>query len=76
MRLTLSTTVGMKFAKLEMYIIIAIFVAMFDYSLEDGAEKPLDSPPPIDRSLHGSTIPSTPMRLRYKLRMPASSSTV
>jgi hypothetical protein len=58
----------MKFAKLEMYIIIATFVAMFDYTMEDVNGKPMACPPPIDRSKHGSHMPHTPMRLRYKLR--------
>jgi len=64
--------VGMKFAKLEMYIIIATFVAMFDYTLEDITGKPMQGPPPVDRSQHGSSMPTTPMRLRYKLRKQAS----
>lgn len=66
--LTDTTISEQQFAKLEMYIIIAIFVAMFDFSLEDIAGKPMDSPPPVDRSQHGSSMPKTPMRLRYKLR--------
>ncbi|KAK0649876.1 cytochrome P450 [Cercophora newfieldiana] len=60
--------VGMKFAKLEIYIIIASFVAMFDYTLEDDNEKPLEAVPAIDRKPHGSSMPLTPLRLRYRLR--------
>jgi len=60
--------VGMKFAKLEMYIIVAIFAAMFDYTLEDGDGKPLKDVPPIPRSVHGSCKPQQALRLRYKLR--------
>jgi len=59
----------MKFAKLEMFIIIATFVAMFDYTLEDVNGKTIQGPPPVDRSGHASAKPATPMRLRYKLRM-------
>jgi len=51
-----------------MFIIIATFVAMFEYSLEDAAGNHMESPPPVDRSQHGSSMPTTPMRLRYKLR--------
>ncbi|KAK5657428.1 hypothetical protein OQA88_3000 [Cercophora sp. LCS_1] len=60
--------VGMKFAKLEMYIIVAMFASMFDYTLENGNGMPLKDVPPIDRSKHGSCKPPTPLRLRYKLR--------
>jgi hypothetical protein len=51
-----------------MYIIVATFAAMFDYTLEDKNGKPMEGPPAIDRSLHGSSMPTTPMRLRYKIR--------
>jgi hypothetical protein len=54
-----------------MYIIIATFVAMFDYTLEDIAGNLMQGPPPVDRSQHGSSMPATPMRLRYKLRKQA-----
>jgi len=57
-----------QFAKLEMYIIVATFAAIFDYTLEDPNGKPMVEVPPIPRSIHGSSMPQTPMRLRYKLR--------
>ncbi|KAK0720332.1 cytochrome P450 6A1 [Lasiosphaeris hirsuta] len=59
---------GMKFAKLEMNIIAALFVGMFDFSLQDINGNPMETVPPVDRSRHGSHKPDTPMRLRFKLR--------
>ncbi|KAK3327772.1 cytochrome P450 6A1 [Cercophora scortea] len=59
---------GMKFAKLEMSIVGALFVAMFDYSLADEKGNPLASAPPKDRSGHSAEKPKTPLRLKYTLR--------
>lgn len=59
---------GMKFAKLEMMIIGAIFVAMFDYEALDAEGNPLKKPPPIDRQRFTAHKPSQKVKLRYTVR--------
>ncbi|KAK3940840.1 cytochrome p450 6a1 [Diplogelasinospora grovesii] len=59
---------GMRFAKLEMSIIGATFVSMFDYELQDAKGNPMKTPPLPDRNRHSAHKPKTQMRLKYKLR--------
>jgi len=59
---------GMRFAKLEMGIIGAMFVAMFDYQLEDGQGTKINIVPPVNRNNHSAKKPESPMRLRYRVR--------
>ncbi|KAL7621631.1 hypothetical protein AAE478_008957 [Parahypoxylon ruwenzoriense] len=60
---------GMKFAKLEMAVITAYFVAMFDFELsdKDGNYNP-HPPPPINRNQTQAQKPRTTSYLRYKSR--------
>lgn len=65
--------IGMRFAKLEIGIITAIFAATFDWELVDahGASTRLpDSPGPggIDRDNYIAHEPPRPIRLRYTVR--------
>ncbi len=59
---------GMRFAKLEMGIIAACFVAMFDYELLDIHGDKLTSSPVTDRNEISASGPKEPVRLRYALR--------
>lgn len=59
---------GMRFAKLEMMIIGAMFVAMFDYEALDGEGNVLKEAPKADRQQFHAHMPSFPLNLRYKLR--------
>jgi hypothetical protein len=40
----------MKVAKLEMKVVLALFLAGFDYDIVDGAGRPLTAVPEIDRN--------------------------
>jgi cytochrome P450 len=60
-------TVGMRFAKLEMSVITAVFFAMFDYELVDPRGNPMVADQP-DRNMHSAHKPSQPMRLKYTVR--------
>lgn len=60
---------GMRFAKLEMSVIVALFAAMFDWELVDvhgGLLK--EVPPLIDREKLMTHKPTQPVRLRYTVR--------
>lgn len=59
---------GMRFAKLEMGIIGALFVAMFDYELVDVDGNKVDKPPVTNRNNHSASKPDVPVRLRYTVR--------
>ncbi|KAJ0108112.1 hypothetical protein J7T55_007231 [Diaporthe amygdali] len=59
---------GMRFAKLEMSIIGALFVAMFDFELCDEKGVKMDRAPFTSRNRHSAAKPDEPMRLRYKVR--------
>ncbi|SPN98786.1 uncharacterized protein DNG_01827 [Cephalotrichum gorgonifer] len=60
---------GMRFAKLEMAMMVAHFVASFDFSLVDDSGKPARiSPASIDRTKHQAPGPSHPLFIRYEPR--------
>lgn len=59
---------GMRFAKLEMMIIGAIFVALLDYELQDGRGNPLDAAPLPNRQKFTAHKPSYQLRLKYTVR--------
>lgn len=59
---------GMRFAKLEMMIIGAIFVAMFDYKVQDGQGNTLEKAPMTNRQRFSAHKPSFQVRLKYTVR--------
>ncbi|KAI0485527.1 cytochrome P450 6A1 [Xylaria cf. heliscus] len=61
---------GMKFAKLEMALITAYWVAMFDFEFsdKDGNRVVPSTPLFMNRNLHSAKKPEKNMYLRYKLR--------
>ena len=60
-----------KFAKMEITATLAAFVALFDFDLLDGAEKPLVEPPKINMDQWQIEAPATPVKLSYKRRADA-----
>lgn len=59
---------GMRFAKLEMSIICALFVAMFDFELYDDKGARIHRAPFTSRNRHSAKKPDQPMRLKYTVR--------
>ncbi|KAI1126849.1 cytochrome P450 6A1 [Nemania abortiva] len=61
---------GMKFAKLEMALITAYWVGMFDFEFsdKDGNKIAPKGPLMMDRNLHSARKPEENMYLRYRLR--------
>ncbi|OLN96761.1 Obtusifoliol 14-alpha demethylase 1 [Colletotrichum chlorophyti] len=61
---------GMRFAKLEMAVTTAIFVARFDFHLVDGEGKRLDKVPEdsVDRNTHSACKPRKRLYLKYTPR--------
>lgn len=59
---------GMKFAKLENSIIIAHFIAMFDFELSDKNRKPKAEIPLVNFNKPSAVKPDTPVYIKYKLR--------
>ena len=61
---------GMKFAKLEMALITAYFVGLFDFELSDkeGNRVVPKEPLVMDRNLHSAKKPTKNIYLRYKPR--------
>ena len=60
---------GMRFAKLEMNIIIAFFLAYFDdIQLCDKVGNLVSTPPATDRNKHTASKPDEPIYLKYKVR--------
>lgn len=59
---------GMRFAKLEMSIIAALFVATFDFQLQDDKGNKLDRAPLTSRNKHSAHKPEQPLRLKYTVR--------
>lgn len=60
----------MRFAKLEMNIILAYFMAMFDFELSDSQGNATTKwPLPIDRNQMQAQKPADPHWLRYKPRV-------
>jgi len=59
---------GMRFAKLEMGVIGALFVAMFDYEMVDAQGNKTMKMPYNDRAAHSASKPKERVRLRYTVR--------
>lgn len=59
---------GMRFAKLEMMIIGAIFVATFDYEALDGQGNTLQEAPRTDRQRFTAHKPAYPLKIKYTMR--------
>lgn len=59
---------GMRFARLEMGIITAMFAARFDWALVDGEGRPTRELPAVDRQRFAAHKPEEPVRLRYTAR--------
>jgi len=58
-----------QFAKLEMAVMISMFVAHFDYHLVDADGNPTDATPDLlDRSQHQVHRPTRPVFIKYELR--------
>lgn len=61
--------VGMRFAKLEMCLIIAYFVAGYEFELSDvKGNATADLPPPVNRNQNQAQKPARPTFIRYKPR--------
>jgi hypothetical protein len=59
----------MKFAKLEMSLIIAYFVAEYDFELSDArGNATSERPPPINRNQNQAQKPSRLTYIRYRPR--------
>ncbi|KAI0593285.1 cytochrome P450 6A1 [Biscogniauxia sp. FL1348] len=60
---------GMRFARLEMALIAAYFMAMFDFELSDrDGNPPTEAPEPVSRNFHSAKKPPHPIYLRYRPR--------
>ena len=60
---------GMRFAKLEINIIVAFFLAYFDeITLSDEQGRPTDKIPPVNRNRHTAHKPDEHIYLKYKVR--------
>ncbi|OHE92810.1 cytochrome P450 6A1 [Colletotrichum orchidophilum] len=61
---------GMRFAKMEMAVTTALFVARFDYRLVDAEGNRMDRVPEnsVDRNKHSAAKPRQKMFLKYSLR--------
>lgn len=59
---------GMRFAKLEMGIIAAMFVANFDWEVVDGEGMKMRELPTIDRQRYSAHKPDFSVRLKYTVR--------
>ncbi|KAJ7262357.1 cytochrome P450 [Mycena rebaudengoi] len=57
---------GMKVAKLEMKVVLALFLAGFDYDTVDGAGRPLTAVPEIDRNDIHLARPLQPCTIKFK----------
>lgn len=59
---------GAPFAKLEQNVIIALWLAIFDFELCDEEGSPVDSPPPIDLNQYSSWKPDEPVFIKLQPR--------
>jgi hypothetical protein len=57
-----------QFAKLEQFLIVAIFITRYDFDTCDDKGVHYDEVPPPDLNAHAATKPKLPIRLRYKPR--------
>ncbi|PQE04899.1 cytochrome P450 6A1 protein [Rutstroemia sp. NJR-2017a BBW] len=62
---------GTRFAKLEQFLIVAIFLTRFDYETCDDKGVSYSEVPPPDLNAHAATKPTAPIRLKYRLRRDA-----
>ena len=61
---------GMRFAKLENNIIVAMFMAYFDeFDLTDANGEVMSKPPPEPRNRHTAYRPDQPVRIKYHVRV-------
>jgi hypothetical protein len=60
-------TVGIRFAKLEQYLIVAFFTTAFDYVACDVKGNPITTPTPIDLNAFSARRPEPRVYLKYKL---------
>lgn len=61
-------TVGIRFAKLEQYLIVAFFTTVFDYVACDAKGNPITTPTPIDLNAFSARRPEPRVYLKYKLK--------
>ncbi|KAF7560199.1 hypothetical protein G7046_g3949 [Stylonectria norvegica] len=59
---------GMRFAKLEQYLIVAFFTTMFDYTACDINGNPITTPTPIDLNAFSARRPEPRVYLKYKVK--------
>lgn len=59
---------GMRFAKLENTLIVAFFLAYFDFELTDKHGDAMKETSSVNRNEHTASKPRDPMYLQYKLR--------
>ncbi|OAA56524.1 cytochrome P450 6A1 [Niveomyces insectorum RCEF 264] len=59
---------GMRFAKLEVGIIAAMFTAAFDFELVDDKGKKVDTAPSPNRNYFAASKPDEEVRIRYTMR--------
>ena len=60
--------VGIRFAKLEQYLIVAFFTTVFDYVACDAKGNPITTPTPIDLNAFSARRPEPRVYLKYKLK--------
>lgn len=63
-----SRTVGIRFAKMEQYLIVAFFTTIFDYVACDREGSEITTPTPIDLNAFSARRPEPRVYLRYRLR--------
>ena len=59
---------GMRFAKLEQNIILAFFLAMFDFELTDKVGNPVKETPPVDFNAPSAVKANPRVYLKYSRR--------
>ncbi|KAJ4292413.1 hypothetical protein N0V90_009075 [Kalmusia sp. IMI 367209] len=59
---------GIRFAKLEQYLIVAFFTTVFDYVACDISGNPITTPTPIDLNAFSARRPEPRVYLKYKLK--------
>ncbi|KAF1972061.1 cytochrome P450 6A1 [Bimuria novae-zelandiae CBS 107.79] len=59
---------GIRFAKLEQYLIVALFTTVFDYVACDSKGNPITTPTPIDLNAFSARRPEPRVYLKYKLK--------
>ncbi|THC90390.1 hypothetical protein EYZ11_010153 [Aspergillus tanneri] len=59
---------GMRYAKLSVTIMVALFISLFDFTLCDEQGNPMAHPPQPDRKEQNDARPKTPARLKCTVR--------